>query len=463
MFIKSTQKKTIDYVFEDASQFSFYTELAALVNKFKSVFNIINTVLESEVELRQEYEVFLKEYIKSTTDQERYTVFLKYYQKLFNMIDAAYYKLDLGKHLKINVKDEYCLNINKDETEQIFKTSVRTRFFVICYMSEYAVDQISQKEIHKIICREMIDKGILEKLYRIINSIVLNTFPTKSGKKIWDLLSTSTGYTSDAYSIKLLSSIIYKALPALKSNENPVAFMVSIAKNEMDWLLRTKLGIKIVNSDINIVTITEPNNRIEEYEIYYRTIVKQYFEPINEKYPLLSSKLSKYNTYPVVSTVCAPLINKIFGVGINHILLDNISLVNLFCYDFLSKYDLTKPELIKILTLAPYNNNYERVLPESLKTHIHNICVNRNLNKLTPQLTPVNLKKVINEAILKIYSYSYLNILTNEEVEINWINFIIEYIDYLVQILSGGYNTQIQETKQIIVNNRKEDVDVFTH
>ena len=259
------------------------------------------------------------------------------------------------------------------------------------------------------------------------------------------------------------SSIIYKALPALKSNENPVAFMVSIAKNEMDWLLRTKLGIKIVNSDINIVTITEPNNRIEEYEIYYRTIVKQYFEPINEKYPLLSSKLSKYNTYPVVSTVCAPLINKIFGVGINHILLDNISLVNLFCYDFLSKYDLTKPELIKILTLAPYNNNYERVLPESLKTHIHNICVNRNLNKLTPQLTPVNLKKVINEAILKIYSYSYLNILTNEEVEINWINFIIEYIDYLVQILSGGYNTQIQETKQIIVNNRKEDVDVFTH
>ena len=454
MYIKSSQRKTIDFLFTNGNKQSFVTELAALSNKFKSIFNIVNQMLDINTELRSEYETFLTEYITETTN--RYNCFLKHYMKLFNLIDNTYTMMNLGKDLTVKENNEYNLNINYEETSCLYKLSIRTRFFLICYLSNFAVDPISQKELQKIICREMIDMGILDKLYRIINSIVLNTFPTKSGRKVWELLSASTGYTADSYSIKLLSSVIYKALPSLKSNENPVAYMISIAKNEVDWLLRTKLGVKFVNSDINIVTITEPNNHIEEHEIYYRTIVKEYFEPIAMKYPELTSALHKYNLYSTISNVCNLLINKIFGINSNHLLLEETCLVNLFCYDFLNRFDPDKTNLINFLILIPIaTKTYDRILPENLKVHITNQITSKELNKYFKHLSPTNIKKLLVEALTKLYSYTYIT-KDNIEVDIDWIKFIDQYIEFIYNIASGKYDQYIEISKNEILNNRKD-------
>jgi hypothetical protein len=454
MFIKSTQRKTIDFLFSDSTKQSFVTELAALSNKFKSIFNIVNTMLDSNQELKDTYETFLKEYIITN---DRYNCFLKYYPKLFKLIQDTYDTLNLGKDLTVKVNNEYDLNINFEETSCLYKVSIRTRFFLICYLSDYSVDQIGQKEIQKLICREMIDLGILDKLYRIINSIVLNTFPTKSGRKIWDLLSASTGYTADSYAIKLLSSVIYKALPSLKANENPIAYMISIAKNEVDWLLRTKLGVKFVNSEINIVTITEPNNHIEEHEIYYRTIVKEYFEPIANKYPELTNSLSKYNTFNTVANVCNPLINKIFGINSNHLLLENISIVNIFCYDFLTRFDPSKTELINFLLLIPISSRtYDnRVLPENYKEKIMNLVTYKELNKIFKHLSPSNIKKILIDSVTKLYGYTYIT-KDNVEVTIDWSRFIEQYIGFIYSISSGKYDEFIKIVKTEILQNRKD-------
>ena len=453
MYIKSSQRKTIDFLFSDGTKHSFVTELAALSNKFKSIFNIVNQMLEYNIELKINYETFLKEYIDS---EYKYGCFLKYYTKLFNLIENTYEDMNLGKDLSVKVNNEYNLNINFEETTCIYRTSIRTRFFLVCYLSDQSVDHISQKEVHKTICREMIDMGILDKMYTIINSIVLNTFPTKSGRKVWDLLSASTGYTADSYAIKLLSSVIYKALPSLKPNENPVAYMISIAKNEVDWLLRTKLGVKFVNSDINIVTITEPNNHIEEHEIYYRTIVKEYFEPINEKYPELIQKLSKHNLYNTISNVCNMLINKIFGINTHQLLLEEPCVINVFCYDFLTRFDITKTELTKFLLLIPISSKqYDRCLPENLKTHITNQVTSKELNKYFKHLSPSNIKKLLIEAITKLYSYTYITY-DNMEVDIDWIKFIDQYVEFIFNLASGKYDSAIETVKSEIFNNRKE-------
>ena len=454
MFIKSSQRKTIDFLFSNGIKQSFVTELAALSNKFKSIFNVVNNMLSYDVELKIVYEQFLDEYIHT---DDRYSCFLKYYQQLFNLIDKVYNELNLGKDLSVKVNDEYNLNINYEESETLFKTSIRTRFFLVCYLSDYKLDSISQKEMQKIICKEIIEMGILNKLYRIINSIVLNTFPTKSGRKIWDLLSASTGYTADSYAIKLLSSVIYKALPSLKASENPIAYMISISKNEVDWLLRTKLGVKFVNSEINIVTMTEPTNHIEEHEIYYRTIIKEYFEPVYSKYPDLSNTLSQYNTYASVSTICNMLINRIFGINSNHLLPDNISLVNIFCYDFLKRFDPDKDLLIKILTSIPSNSKYSygRDLPENLKTHISNLVVSKELNKIFKHLSPSNIKKILSDSVAKLYNITYIDS-GNTELTIDWIQFIDQYIDYIHCITSGKYDSYISIIKEEILQNRKD-------
>ena len=155
------------------------------------------------------YEQFLKEYLESTN---KYQVFLKYSNKLFYLIDETYTNMNLGTNMNVKEDSTYTLNINLKESEDLFKTSIRTRFFIVCYLTDDSMDQLSQKEMQKYICRDMINNGTLDKLYKIINSIIMSTYPTKSGKKIWDLLSVTTGYTSDGYALRLLSSVIYKAL-----------------------------------------------------------------------------------------------------------------------------------------------------------------------------------------------------------------------------------------------------------
>ena len=453
MYVKSKQKKTIDFIFSNGSIASFSTELAALVNKFNDIFDVVNTMLSSNKDLLEAYEQFLKEYLDS---QSKYQVFLKYSNKLFYLIDESYSKLNLGTNLNVKEDKTYDLNINLKESEDLFKTSIRTRFFIICYLTDDSMDQLSQKEMQKYICRDMINDGTLEKLYRIINSIILSTYPTKSGKKIWDLLSVTTGYTSDGYALRLLSSVIYKALPSLKPEENPIAYMISICKNEVDWLLRTNFGIKFVNNTINNISSNETSNRIEEYEIYYRSIVKVCFEPILKKYENLANKLSNYNAYTTVVNICNPLIYKIFGINSYHISLDNNCLINLYCYDFIKDHYPDKTELLKLLKSASIISQDRTPLTDEIKSYAQSTIVSKELGKSYKFLNHANLKKIITESISVLYQYKYVDVNTNEELEINWFKFIDEFIEYLREIASEDFTdfikTQIERMFTTNVN-----------
>ena len=458
MYVKSKQKKTIDFIFSNGSVASFSTELAALVNKFNDIFNIVNTMLNTNKELLTTYEQFLKEYLDSDI---KYQVFLKYSNKLFYLIDETYANMKLGTNMNVKEDSTYVLNINLKESEDLFKTSIRTRFFIVCYLTDNSMDQLSQKEMQKYICRDMINNGTLDKLYKIINSIILSTYPTKSGKKIWDLLSVTTGYTSDGYALRLLSSVIYKALPSLKPEENPIAYMISICKNEVDWLLRTNFGIKFVNSTINNVTVNENTNRIEEYEIYYRAIVKVCFEPILKKYESLANKLSGYNAYTTVVNICNPLIYKIFGINSYHISLDNNCLINLYCYDFLKEHDPDKTELLKLLTSASVIVQDKKVLSDEIKSFTQSTIVSKELGKSYRFLNHANLKKIVTESLSMLYQYKYVDVTTNEELDINWFKFIEEFIDYLKKVASEDYSEFIKtQTERMYVTNVNVDKEV---
>lgn len=453
MYVKSKQKKTLDFIFSNGSIASFSTELAALINKFNDIFSIVNTMLTNYKDLLDSYELFLKEYLDSNN---KYQVFLKHSNKLFYLIDKYYTEMNLGTNMNVKEDSSYNLNINLKESEDLFRTSIRTRFFIICYLTDTSMDQLSQKEMQKYICRDMINNGTLDKLYRIINSVILSTYPTKSGKKIWDLLSVTTGYTSDGYSLRLLSSVIYKALPSLKPEENPIAYMISICKNEVDWLLRTNFGIKFVNSTINTTSIGDNSNRIEEYEIYYRSIVKVCFEPILKKYEVLASKLSGYNAYTTVVNICNPLIYKIFGINSYHISLDNNCLINLYCYDFIKEHDPSKTELLKLLTAASVIDQERKPLSEEIRSYAQSTIVSKELGKSYKFLNHANLKKIVTESISMLYQYKYIDVNTNEELDINWFKFIEEFVDYLKKVASEDYkefiNSQIERMYNIDVN-----------
>ena len=232
--------------------------------------------------------------------------------------------------------------------------------------------------------------------------------------------------------------------------------MISICKNEVDWLLRTNFGIKFVNSTINNISVNENTNRIEEYEIYYRSIVKVCFEPIFKKYEDLANKLSNYNAYTTVVNICNPLIFKIFGINSYHISLDNNCLINLYCYDFLKDHDPDKTELLKLLTSASAISQDRKPLSDDIKAYAQSTIVSRELGKYYKFLNHANLKKIVIESISVLYQYKYIDVNTNEELEINWFKFIDEFVDYLRKVASEDYkdfiNSQVERMYVTNVN-----------
>lgn len=447
MFILEDNSKQINYFFENGKSQTFEINLTAVINKYDDIFNIVNDMLTYNHQFKLEYEKFLLDYV-NVPPTKRLVTFLFYFYKLSKQIDSIFDEMELGKNLVVKVDSKFCMNINYEESMQLFRTSVRTRFFIPCYLSNYEVDSYEQKTLQSHICKEIIEQGIVDKLYRIIDSIIMCTYPNRSGKKLWDMLSSTGGYNSDSYALKLLSSMFYKALPSLKADENPVAYMISICKNEIDWLLRTNLGINCFNSTIDAASLSVmENSRIFETEIYYRSIVKNCFTAVDNEYMEYDS-VKNYNVYPIIFNISQLVLNKIFGVPMRYVNVDKMCVMNFYVHKFLTKYDSNKTELLKMLlsvpTLVKTPDGNFRELPSIYKTQIQVELAERNIQKYFSFLSHITIKKIITEAISNLYRYRYIDVKNAEEVKIDWALFISQYIDYIYNLSSEEYVKPIQ-------------------
>lgn len=447
MFFKNEEKRIITYIFQDGTTQNFEIQLTAILTKFEDVFQLVNMILMHDTELRNTYEDFLKSYVKAT-DDNRMRIFITYIDKLMHMIDKNFEELELAKNLNVKVESKFVMNVNYDESVSLFKASVRTRFFLICYLSSLSVTPNQQKVLHSIIYSEILSNGVVDKLYRILNSIVMNTYPTKSGKKLWDLISATGGYNSDSYALKLMASMFYKAMPSLKADENPIAYMISICKNETDWLLRTNFGFNCYNSFVDTESIVHSNSKIIENEIYYRSIVKNCFVPISKQYKDYLS-MSKYNVYPTLFNISQPIIHKIFDIPMRFLNIENMSLVNFYVHSFLSRYDPSMTVLMKMLVAVPVvtkiSSNTENVLPEDLRLKIQTMLTERNVQRRFSFISHITLKKIITEAVTTLHRYTYIDIVTNTEIFIDWNVMINQYIDFIFNIVTDEYTYPIRQ------------------
>ena len=167
-----------------------------------------------------------------------------------------------------------------------------------------------------------------------------------------------------------------------------------------------------------------------------------------EKGPVLVEKLKNYNAYTTVVNICNPLIYKIFGINSYHISLDNNCLINLYCYDFLKDHDPDKTELLRLLTSASVISKDRTAIPDEIKLFAQSTIVSKELGKAYKFLNHANLKKIITESISVLYQYKYVDVETNEEIEVNWYKFIEEFIEYLRKIASEDYTEFIQKEQE---------------
>lgn len=434
------------------NEISFKVTVAAIYNKFDDVFCIVNEFLRDNNDLRILYDETISEYFNMENEDDRFTFLWEKMQHLIPMIDRTCYEKEIFKNINIKEKDEYKLSISLKEGKMLYKASIRTRFFVPFYLSDQALNEQQQKALHNDICDEILEHGIVNKLFKIVDSIILKTSPERKGKKLWSLLSVSQGYASDSHSIALMSSIFYKALPSLRidnnKNSQPIAYLVSVAKNELQWLLQTAFPYVCIPSTIDLFSMSTPKTNILEHEVFYRTIVKNIFADIAERYKHYS-EIYRSNAYSVLYHISQPFIVKVFNLPVKYLNISNIHLINLFVYDCLMQVDPNKKLLTSILkSSVSFDITKTKLeLPSDLKDYLYNKISGSNINNYVPDKTQTMIKRLFLNSVFNLYRNRYYDVKNKHFIDINWKEFIDEYVEYIYNLVVGNYDDIIQKKK----------------
>lgn len=441
-------KETIQYNYGDV-EITFNPSLASIVNKYPDIYDLINFLLKNESDFAKLYNSFMVEYF-SATEQNRLDVFLNYQKSLISYIDLLFEKYEISKNMVIKKDPTYKLNINDIEGKIILKTSLRTRFFIFVYLSNVCLNFNDQKIFQNIICDELLSNGIVNKLYSIVESMVMSTNPNKSGKQLWNLLSNTHGYSFGSQTLKLLTSMFYKSLPCLNADENPIAFLISVAKCELSWLLKTSLRYVCVPTQIDILDSTFTKNDILSSEIFYRTIVKNMLNPIIKEYEIYAG-VCRSNVYVLIYSISQLLVTKVFNLSIKTMNINNIHALNFYTHKFLQTYDPSKKLLLKILLSAPSVDKVKQVisLPPVLDSYVKKKITSLKIQKYLKQYSIGNIKKIIINNIINLYKMKYYDVNDRKFIDIDWFLFIDEYIDYIYNIIMDKYNEYIliEQTK----------------
>jgi hypothetical protein len=476
--------KTIKYnnrTFGVASNETFDINVAAITNKFNDVFNIVNEFLEDN-ELRVMYDSLIMEYKNQTTPEDKYLILWEKMQYIIPKIDELFEEYEIARYLNIKENDEYKLNITLKEGKMIYKASVRTRFFVPFYLSDKAVNDQQQKNMHQIICAELLEHGVVAKIFKIVDAMIQQTSPEKKGKHLWDMLSLSQGYTSDSHNLELISSIFYKALPSLKislpkskykvheyhqkpdGKNEPIAYLVSVAKNELQWLLQTAFPYVCIPSTIDISLAAPPKKNLLEHEVFYRTITKNIFADIADRYKQYS-EIYRTNAYSVLYNLSQPFVVKIFDLPVRNLNIPNIHLINLFIYECVMQVDPNKKNITHMLKSAVYfdpptskDDKKEKLLelPKELKEYLNNKVIGSNISMYVPDKTQNIIKRLFQNAVFNLYRNKYYDVLNKKYYRIKWKIFIDEYVEYIYNIVVGNYDSIINEKKKELYHLNSE-------
>lgn len=436
-------------------QLSFTPTMASIGNKFDDIYGYVNRAFECNPEFYKLYSEFMEKYFEN--EQTRFDVFLMYYPGLLNHINQIYELFKLEDQLNVKEDDRFDLNINLYEAKIIMRISFRCRFFLFCYLSESQELVPGQKKIfNSMIYKEFISTKIVTKLYSIIESIIMCTNPEKSGKKIWELFSYSQGYSYDSHPLKLLNSIFYKAIPSLQPDKNPIAYIITVARMELEWMLSTHLTYVCIPTSIDILSSSQYiKNDVLQTEVFYRVIVKNIFNEIADEYKVYKD-VFKNNPYTIITNIAQPIVTKILNLPLKRLPLMNQCLINFYAHKFLSIYDNNIPLIQQVLVSATHVDkskiDHNVVLPLELKDLISKKITGSRLSNYVVHLNKTTLKKIVTIGITNLYKYKFYNVLDKKYIELNWKEFCLEYIDFIFKLTSGAYDDFImQERKRIML------------
>ncbi len=450
---------------KDNKDFIFKIRVAAIITKFDTIFSIVNRILFENPEFKNMYEDFIIKYCEMEDREDRFLYCIESIPNIIKEIDIIYDNMKMDDLISVISKDNAKISITLEDAKNLYRTSIRTRFFIPLYLTEQSdcetpekilpycnkgLSPAQSKTIQNVICDKIIHTGVIKKFYKIIESKIKSTNPEGTGSSLWNILSSNKGISPSSLVIELFNSTMYKGLTSIDPEMSPAAYLISIINNESRWVITQAISNVIVsNNNIDISDLLSTSRNNSGNSVIYKIVTKKMFENLKESYSKYNI-VYKYNTNSVLYNISQPLLNKIFTrLPIHDLSYNAIHELNFFTHSFLMRYDCNKKWMLTILTSGMVIDDVRKsikILPEFLYS---NICQAVSAAKLNEIISHLGYKKIcenIEIAVRYLYKYNYYDVTDIPPIPItfDWPAFIDEYVDYLYKIVSGAYDPHIK-------------------
>ena len=244
-------------------------------NQQDSIFPVINEICQDSKFIRNKLEKTFTHYVKTHDESELYKNFLdikwalyEYYKtkNLFSQVQAVEI-LQKGKKKQIF--------FDLEEMIEILRCSFYLKFYSIFYATELQPSKDTHNKIFSNLLQNLSKKGILTKLYRLIQVKVFAS--SSSNKPFWAYLKFVTGDSPETVCIDTYVNILENVLPVLAKDRNPINFIVVYAKNVVEYIFVSAYTDCFFYSSMFYYDLTESQQK-ESEQLLPTAVIKQVIE-----------------------------------------------------------------------------------------------------------------------------------------------------------------------------------------
>ena len=475
MYLKN-QSHSLDYEKLDGTIVSFPISMQhTIVRKYDLVFLQVNKMLEMDSDFHILYDEFITLMLKKDDENIDFERIKEILPTLVDYIDK--YAEELGywdfSYTAPKKLSEFKLHIDQDGYLEIMKASVRSKFVCVPVLS--LKNNVSlTRYIYNYICKEMIASGVQFKLDRILDSIVLSTSARGLDAKsqLWLFFSTSKGLDPQNLALRERNAIFYKGLPTIATGLDPLKWFVSLSRTSVKFQMKDKIDEVNIAFNAPIESCYENSSDMLKVFVYEEVTSNRKLRKLFKEFPFALEMVKEY-VYPITNWITAPFVSKVFNVAnlnITHLI--NILLLNIYTYKFLRDQE-NDWIIFKMLTYkagiksddALSDNVFKYPIPPSavksralisantFSTKHLLTLIDENLERLKftdcTIYTSVQLEELFKNAIKSLLSYDYYDY-KNNRIIIDPVEFTVQYIEYLFNMLNHKYDNAIYEAREFL-------------
>lgn len=464
---KAGESYKIFYKIDDNTELEYWvSKQSTISSKFELIFDQVNLMLSQNKELKELYDNFVIALNKEPTIS---TVEI-HLPRIFEIVDDMGSKLGFHDYdyvpptRKSNIK----LHITELEYALIMKASLRSKFICaqVTVLRELNINIVQY--IYSKVMKEMIISGTVLKLERLIDSTV--TYVSSNGldhmSQLWVVFSAGKGIDPHNIALKERNSVFYKGLPTISPGRDPIKWLISIVRTYVKYLMKDK--VTTVNIAVNNPIETTPATNIKQYNILenfiYQTVISsRKLLTLIVEMPFTKGLVSEY-VFPITQIISLPFISIVFNLNNIQIgRLSNLVLLNLFTYKFLRDNIKNDSQLFELLVCKaiilpkdPETNNAKSVfIKRKLPRLISQILKNLNFENSSTYTTK-QLQQVFRDSLKTLLKYDYINY-EDKIIKLNYEKIVEEYIMYIYNLSTHGYDQEIQNAKDYIMHDDTEE------